>query len=137
MSILTNFIKFWFLWLVVFKTWSVIMFESRHHQLVSPKKFVLRMVYSGLVGIVLIAISLLIGMLGYHYYENLSLVDSFVNAAMILSGMGPLAQMHTQSGKIFAGCYAIYSGIALISIAGIIFAPIIHRLLHKFHIEQK
>jgi len=113
------------------------MFEPRHHPLVSQKKFVMRMLFSGLVGLVLIAISLLIGMLGYHYYENLSLVDSFVNAAMILSGMGPLAQMHTQNGKIFAGFYAIYSGLALITIAGIIFAPIIHRLLHRFHIEQK
>ena len=111
------------------------MFESRFHKL-APKKFILRMVLSGLVGVVLIAISLLIGMLGYHYFENLALIDSFVNAAMILSGMGLLAQMHTQNGKIFVGIYAIYSGLALITIAGIIFAPIIHRLLHKFILSR-
>ena len=113
------------------------MFEARHHPLVSQRKFIIRMILSGLVGVVLIAISLLIGMSGYHYYENLSLVDSFVNASMILSGMGPLAQMHTDNGKIFAGFYAIYSGLALITIAAIIFAPIIHRLLHRFHIDEK
>lgn len=113
------------------------MFESRHHPLIPKQKFIARMLFSFLTGLALIAVSLLIGMIGYHYYENLSWVDAFVNASMILSGMGPLAQMHTDDGKIFAGCYALYSGIALLSIAGIIFAPIIHRFLHRFHMEPK
>ncbi|MCX5782438.1 MAG: hypothetical protein NT145_07025 [Elusimicrobia bacterium] len=113
------------------------MFEHHSHPLISIQRLIWRMVYSTLAGICLIAISLFIGMWGYHYYENLSWVDSFVNAAMILSGMGPFEPLKTSSGKIFAGFYALYSGLALITIAAIIFAPIIHRFLHKFHLEQK
>ena len=74
-------------------------------------------------------------MLGYHVLEKLAWVDAFLNAAMILSGMGPVASMQTEAGKIFAGCYALYSGIALISILGIIFAPVVRRFLHKYHLE--
>jgi hypothetical protein len=64
-------------------------------------------------------------------------VDAFVNAAMILSGMGPVATLQTDGGKIFAGCYAIFSGLALIAILGIIFVPVVHRSLHKFHLEDE
>jgi hypothetical protein len=94
------------------------------------------MVYSVAMGLGLVAGSLAIGMLGYHHYESMSWVDAFVNAAMILSGMGPLLPIATYGGKVFAGCYAIYSGIALITVAGIIFAPVFHRFLHKFHLEN-
>ncbi|MEK7832751.1 MAG: hypothetical protein AAB401_16780 [Acidobacteriota bacterium] len=83
----------------------------------------------------LIATSLFAGMSGYHFFEKLSWVDSFANAAMILSGMGPLAQPVTTGGKIFAGAYALYSGLAVVMIAGITFAPIVHRFLHKLHAE--
>jgi hypothetical protein len=75
-------------------------------------------------------------MFGYHHYEGMSWIDAFVNAAMILSGMGPMLPINTYGGKMFAGFYAIYSGIALISIAGIIFAPVFHRFLHRFHLEN-
>ena len=90
-----------------------------------------------MLGVMVIIVSLAIGMIGYHTLEKLSWVDAYVNAAMILSGMGPVATLQTDAGKIFAGCYALYSGIALISVVGIIFAPVIHRLLHKFHLEDK
>jgi len=75
-------------------------------------------------------------MLGYHYLGGLVWIDAFLDAAMILSGMGPLSALHTDAGKIFAGCYAIYCGIALIATTGVILAPVIHRALHKFHLED-
>jgi hypothetical protein len=90
-----------------------------------------------MLGISVIVVSLGIGMLGYHGFEKLGWIDAFVNAAMILSGMGPVASLQTSAGKLFAGCYALYSGIALITILGIIFAPVIHRFLHKFHLEDE
>lgn len=76
-------------------------------------------------------------MAGYHVFEHLDWIDSFANASMLLSGMGPLEQPQTEAGKIFAGIYALYSGLAVILIAGITFAPIVHRFLHKFHLENK
>jgi hypothetical protein len=86
----------------------------------------------GLLGLVL---SLGIGMAGYHYTEGFSWIDSFANAAMILSGMGPLAPLTTFNGKLFAGCYALFSGLAFISAIGVGLAPIVHRLFHRFHLE--
>jgi hypothetical protein len=75
-------------------------------------------------------------MLGYHSFEQMSWVDAFVNAAMILSGMGPVTTLQTEGGKIFAGCYALFSGIAFITSLGVVFAPAVHRFLHKFHLEE-
>ena len=87
------------------------------------------------VGCVLIAFSLSTGMAGYHWLGGLSWIDAFLDAAMILSGMGPLSTLHGDAAKIFAGCYAIYCGIALIATTGVFLAPVIHRGLHKFHLE--
>lgn len=86
---------------------------------------------------VLIVFSLGLGMAGYHFLESLHWVDAFTNAAMILSGMGPLAPLQTTAGKIFAGCYALFSGLAFLTSVGVVFAPILHRFLHKFHLESK
>ncbi len=83
----------------------------------------------------MIGLSLFAGMLGYHIFEDMRWVDAFANASMILSGMGPLDAPKSDAGKIFAGCYALYSGLALILAAGLILAPIAHRLLHRFHVE--
>lgn len=76
-------------------------------------------------------------MAGYHFTEHQPWLDAFANAAMILSGMGPLAPLQTAAGKFFAGCYAMFSGLVFITAAGIILAPVGHRLLHKFHLETK
>ncbi len=95
----------------------------------------LRLAASVLIGTAIIAASLFAGMAGYHGFENLSWIDSFVNASMILSGMGPLDRPMTEAGKLFAGLYAIYSGLAVILIAGIMFAPVVHRMMHRFHLE--
>ena len=76
-------------------------------------------------------------MLGYHLIEGLSWVDAFLNSAMLLGGMGPVDQLHTTAGKIFAGIYALYSGIVFLVIAGVLFAPIFHRMLHHFHLDME
>jgi len=84
----------------------------------------------------IIAFSLGIGILGYHHFDKLSWLDAFENAAMILSGMGPMTQGEPDAGKIFAGCYALFSGLAFITSMGVVFAPVLHRFLHKFHLEN-
>lgn len=76
-------------------------------------------------------------MAGYHYLEGLAWLDAFLNAAMILSGMGPLTQTQTVAGKIFAGLYALYSGFAVLVIAGIAFGPVAHRMLHMLHADER
>ena len=87
------------------------------------------------IGLLIILGSLVTGLAGYHWFERIPWLDAFVNAAMILSGMGPVAQLQTSAGKPFAGCYALYRGLALITSVGVIFAPVFHRFLHKFHVE--
>ena len=82
-------------------------------------------------------IGLAIGMTGYVVTEGMSLSDAYVNAAMILSGMGPMGELHTTAGKIFAGSYAIFSGLIIVLAAGFILAPIFHRVLHRFHVETR
>lgn len=89
------------------------------------------------IGLLSIVVALFIGMMGYHWFEQMSWVDAFVNAAMILSGMGPLGELHTVSGKIFAGFYALFSGLMFIFILGIIFAPVVHRFFLKLHLDAQ
>jgi hypothetical protein len=96
-----------------------------------------RFARSALLGAALIALSLLAGMAGYHYFEALPWLDAFSNAAMILSGMGPLEQPQTPGGKLFAGLYALYSGLAVVLITGITFAPLVHAFLYRLHLETK
>ena len=97
--------------------------------------FLRRQLRSVGVGLVLVFVALLAGMVGYHQLFRLSWVDSYVNAAMILSGMGPMAAPDTDAGKIFAGTYALFSGIAVLAIAGVIAAPLVHRFLHRMHAD--
>lgn len=100
-------------------------------------QFVHRLARSALFAMVIIVVSLLAGMAGYHWFEHRSWIDAFADAAMILSGMGPLRPLETDGGKIFAGIYALYSGLALIGVAGVIFAPALHRFLHRFHLDEE
>jgi hypothetical protein len=109
--------------------------EYPKNKLLPPKEFVFRMGRSVAAGCMLIAFSLGVGMIGYHFLGGLAWIDAFLDASMILSGMGPLSQLHSDVAKLFAGCYAIYCGIALIATTGVILGPMIHRSLHKFHIE--
>jgi hypothetical protein len=105
--------------------------------LASPREFVRRLAASALVGLGLIVVSLAVGMTGYHGYEGIPWIDAFLNASMILSGMGPILQPATTGGKLFAGFYALYSGLAVLVIAGVTFAPVVHRFLHRFHLEAE
>ena len=113
------------------------MYEHISKPVLPRKQFISRLALAMLVGATLIVFSLVIGMLGYRYFfPKLDWADAFVNTAMILSGMGPMSPLHTDAAKLFAGCYAIYCGIALIATTGVILAPVIHRALHKFHLED-
>jgi len=111
--------------------------ETRSQPLISRAAFAKRLGTTFAAASVLIGVSLFGGMLGYHYLEGMDWLDSFSNASMILSGMGPLAPLQTREGKFFAGCYALYSGLALVLASGLILAPLIHRLLHRFHLEDE
>ncbi len=97
--------------------------------------FLRRQLRSIAIGLVFIVVALVAGMIGYHELVGLSWVDSYENAAMILSGMGPLSSPATTAGKIFAGSYALFSGIAVLAIAGVIAAPLVHRFLHRMHAD--
>ena len=112
------------------------MYEHHTKPLLPRREYYRRIARNVVLGLFVIVFSLGLGMLGYHHYEKLPWIDAFLNAAMILSGMGPVATLQNDAAKLFAGLYALYSGIALISIMGIIFAPIVHRFLHKFHLED-
>jgi hypothetical protein len=87
--------------------------------------------------IVLTLLGLAIGIAGYAGFEGMSFVDAYVNAAMILSGMGPLGELKTTAGKVFAGSYAILSGLIIVIATGFVLAPIFHRILHRFQVETR
>jgi hypothetical protein len=108
---------------------------TRVKPLPSPEVYRRHLLTSGSVGLVLIAISLAIGMAGYAYFEDIGIIDAFINASMILSGMGPILNPKSVGGRIFAGFYALYSGFAVLAIAAIMFAPVVRRFLHRFHLE--
>jgi hypothetical protein len=112
------------------------MYENRFKPLLPQRDFYARVAKHALAGGALVAVALGGGMWGYHAFEKMGWTDAFVNAAMILSGMGPVTDLHTEGGKIFAGCYALFSGLAFIVLVGIILTPIIHRFLRKFHREE-
>ena len=111
------------------------MFEPRTHKLASREVFVRRVLLNALVAILLVSVSWAIGILGYHEFEGFSWLDAALNAAMILSGMGPVDVLHTEAGKLFATFYALYSGVVFLAVAALVFAPLAHRLLHRFHLE--
>ena len=102
----------------------------------APPNIYLHLTRNGLIGIGLIFLALLIGVLGYHGLEPMSWVDAFLNASMILSGMGPATTLTTSAGKLFAGCYALFSGLAFIAIVVIMLSPLIHKFFRKIHLES-
>ena len=109
------------------------MYEHRDRPLLPRPAYRLRLLRHFLAAIGFIGGCLGLGMAGYAWFEQLGWVDAFLNAAMILGGMGPVNLPQTAGGKIFAGLYALYSGLAVLIVAGIVFAPILHRLMHRFH----
>lgn len=115
---------------------SSFMYEQRTERLLSRVAFLRRLSRHAGVALALVAGSLSIGILGYHFLEHLPWIDALLNASMILGGMGPVDPVKTTGGKIFASFYALYSGLVVLVAAGIIFAPIFHRFLHHFHLES-
>ena len=112
------------------------MYEHGSHPLLSRAKFVRRVGRHLLLALFLVTFALGLGVLGYHLIGGLSWIDSLLNASMILGGMGPVNPLRNDAAKIFASGYALFSGLVLIGVMGIILTPITHRLLHKFHLEK-
>jgi hypothetical protein len=109
---------------------------ERHPELISTTKMLKHFARNLCWGIIFIVLALGIGMWGYHGFENMSWTDAFLNASMILSGMGPVTELQTVGGKIFAGSYALFSGLAFIAVMAVVFAPVIHRFFKEIHLES-
>jgi hypothetical protein len=116
---------------------SWLRFERRHEELAPRSVFVRRIIASLAVALVTILVALFIGICGYHFLAGFNWVDSFLEASMILGGMGPVNQLPTDAAKVFASIYALFSGLILIALMGIILSPVAHRVMHKFHVDEK
>ncbi len=110
-------------------------FEHRKQPLLPRRVFVRRLFYAAALSAVLLAIWTVVGMVGYHVLGDLGWVDSFLNSAMIVGGMGPVDVLKTDNAKVFAGLYAILSGVIFLSVFGLLFVPVFHRFLHRFHLD--
>lgn len=115
---------------------SFIRYERKDEPVVSREVFLRRLGRNATVALSIIAVSLLGGIIGYRFLESMEWIDAFLESAMLLGGMGPIHAPTTVLGKLFAGVYALYSGILVIGTAGIILAPIFHRVLHSLHVED-
>lgn len=109
------------------------MYEPIIHPPIPPERFVRRMLRHAAAAMVLLILSIVIGMAGYEHFEQLSWRSAFLNSAMLLGGMGPVDAPQTNGGKLFAGLYALYAGLVFLVVAGLILAPLVHRIMHKFH----
>ena len=112
------------------------MYESKTHPLLSRKRFLRRVFLHMATALSLLLLSLLLGMWGYQYFEHLPWRDAFLNSSMLLGGMGPVDPPQSNGGKLFAGLYALYAGLVFLIVVGLVLAPLVHRIMHKFHLEQ-
>lgn len=119
-----------------YTTWGNKLFEKKADPLAPMPTFIRRLAIMACFAFVLTSSVLSVGVLGYHYLGHLPWLDAFLNASMILSGMGEVSQLSNKSAKIFAGTYALCSGLFFTVIIGLLFAPVIHRLYHKFHLDE-
>ena len=113
------------------------MFERHQERLLPRRAFLRRLAKYALISLSLVIVSLVIGMVGYHTFAGFSWVDSFLNASMLMGGMGPVNTLTSNAGKIFAGIYALYCGLIELAAIAIFAAPIFHRFLHHFHLENE
>jgi hypothetical protein len=111
------------------------MYEHRSQPLLPRRQFLRRLLKHTAAAAAFLSVGLAVGVLGYHLFERLSWLDSLLNASMILGGMGPVSELHTRAGKLFASGYAIFSGIFFLVVAGIVIAPIFHRIMHRLHLD--
>jgi hypothetical protein len=112
------------------------MYERRKQPLLTPAEFRKRVGRHGLVALGIVVFGLGVGVFGYHLFAHLGWIDSLLNASMILGGMGPVDQLTSSAAKIFASFYALFSGLAFITIMSVLVAPFVHRMLHRFHAEE-
>lgn len=114
-------------------------FEGKHEKLIDRQRFRQRLAFNGLIALAIVVFALAVGMAGYMYLDDRSAVDAFESSAMILSGMGPVGDIPEDhvAAKIFAGVYAIVCGLLIFAVAGIVLAPVFHRLLHRFHVSSE
>jgi hypothetical protein len=114
------------------------LYEHRHSPILPRRAFVARLLRHASWVAGLLGLSLFAGMLGFHEIEGMSWLDAFLNASMLLGGMGPVFDHPlSDAGKLFAGCYALYAGLAFIAVAGIVLAPVVHRVLHRLHWDER
>ena len=113
------------------------MYEHRKQPLLSAAKFRTRVIRHFSLALLVLAVCLGIGILGYHCLGGLNWIDALLNASMILGGMGPVDVLHSSAAKIFASCYALFSGLVFIGIASLIVAPFVHRILHRFNLDKE
>ncbi len=113
------------------------MYEAKTHPPIPRERFARRVLLHFAAASGVLSVSLALGMGGYEYFENLPWRDAFLNAAMLMGGMGPVDAPKTDGGKVFAGLYALYAGLVFLAAAGLVFAPILHRVLHRFHWEDR
>ena len=111
------------------------MFERRQQPLLPMRAFYWRVGRYAALAVLLVAVSWIIGILGYRIFEGMAWIDAILNAAMILGGMGPVNELHTVAGKLFASFYALFAGVIFLVDVGILIAPIFHRFLHQFNLE--
>jgi hypothetical protein len=112
------------------------MFERYDEPVIPFRDFMRRILRTGLIAVALLLVPLIVGVVGYMGLAGLGPVDAFLNAAMILGGMGPVDQLPTDGAKIFAGLYALFSGVFYLVVAGVVLAPFLHRILHRLHIDR-
>lgn len=111
-------------------------YERRSDRLLPFRPFLIRVLRHMALAVLLLILSLGIGVWGYAAFEHMTLIDALLNASMILGGMGPVTPLKTEGGKLFASFYALYSAFILLTVAGVVFAPVAHRLLHYFHVVE-
>lgn len=112
------------------------MYEHVSKPPLSRRAFINRLARTGGYGLWLLAFSLALGMAGYRWIAHYTWTDAFLNASMLLGGMGPVGTLSTTSAKIFAGFYALYAGMVFLVVFGLMLTPVFHRILHKFHFEH-
>ncbi len=111
-------------------------YEKRHEAVASREHYSRRLAFHLFLALGIVGVALLVGIAGYMEFEGLSLLDAFLNASMILSGMGPVKQLEHSPAKVFAGIYAIVCGLLFFAVAGLVLAPVFHRMLHAFHADE-
>jgi hypothetical protein len=112
------------------------MYESKAHPPILRSRFIMRVLLHAAAALALMLVSLMLGMAGYQYFEQLPWRDAFLNAAMLMGGMGPVDAPRTDGGKLFAGLYALYAGLILLVAAVLVVTPVVHRVMHRFHWEK-